>query len=145
MQIQKGGGVSPHTKEKGMPKIYLASKTGQEIPTGREDGKDAGQDQDAQQIRVLGKNRQKEQNKKEKENKNPAGQDEHLPFNNIVKPSQIETKHTHVYLSSSKEMPNRPSGLINSTNIMMDNATEPFRYAPMGAKKTTSASANPRI
>jgi hypothetical protein len=42
-------------------------------------------------------------------------------------------------------MPKRPSGLINKTRIIMDNATESFKYDPMGAKKTTSASANPRM
>jgi hypothetical protein len=34
------------------------------------------------------------------------------------------------YLSSSKEMPKRPSGRISRTRIMIDKATDPFRKAP---------------
>ena len=43
MQIQQGGHVGPHAEEKGMAEIHLAGKSGQEIPTGGEDGENAGQ------------------------------------------------------------------------------------------------------
>ena len=127
MQVQKSGGVGSHAKEEGVSEIHLAGKTGQEVPAGREDGENAGQDQDAQQVRILGNHGQEEENKKEKKNGNPAGQDEYLPLKNGIKISQVESQGSHPYLSSSKAMPKRPSGLINSTRIMMDRATEPLR------------------
>jgi len=95
MQIQKGGGVSPHAKEKGVPKIYLAGKTGQEIPACSQNGEDAGQYQNAKQVRILGNNGQKEQNDKEKENNNPAWQDKDFSFEQDIDLSKINTQDSH--------------------------------------------------
>jgi hypothetical protein len=70
---------------------------------------------------------QEEENEKEKKNNDPAGKDQHLPFKDGVKFFQVETQYIHAYLSSSKATPKRPSGLIKSTRIIMDRATEPLR------------------
>jgi hypothetical protein len=92
MQIQQGGSIGPHSKEKGVPKIHLTGKTGQEIPTGGQDGENVGQNQDAQQVRVLSDNRQKEQNQKEKKDGNPAGEYEYFSSEDGVKLSQVEAR-----------------------------------------------------
>jgi len=127
VKIQEGRGVRPHPKEKGVAEIHLAGKTGQEIPTGCKNRKDACQDEDTEQIRVLCYYGQKKEGQKEKEDDNPAWENEHLTPKDGVKLFQIKTKKTHAYLSSSKETPKRPSGLIKSTKIIMDSATEPLR------------------
>ena len=76
---------------------------------------------------MLSNQGQEEENDKENKNRNPAGEDEYFPLENGVELSQIETQDPHIYLSSSKAMPKRPSGRISSTRIMMDRATEPLR------------------
>ncbi len=90
MQIQQGSSIAPHSKEKGVPKIHLAGKTGQEIPTGCKNRKDACQDEDTEQVRVLCNNGQKEEDQKEKEDDNPAWEDEHLTLKDGVKLFQIK-------------------------------------------------------
>jgi hypothetical protein len=92
VQIQKSGSVCSHAKEEGVSEIHLAGKTGQEIPAGRENGENAGQNQDAQQVRILSNQGQEEENEKEKKNNHPAGEDEYVPLKNGIKLSQIETQ-----------------------------------------------------
>jgi hypothetical protein len=58
-------------------KIHLAGEAAKEIPAGREDGENAGQNQDAQQVGVLGNEGQKKENQKEKKNR-ISWKDEHL-------------------------------------------------------------------
>jgi len=95
MQIQKGGCVGPHTKEKCVPEVYLAGKTRQQIPTCSQNSKDAGQYQDAKQVRILGKNGQKEQNDKEKESNYPAWQDKDFSLEQGIELSKIDTQDSH--------------------------------------------------
>ena len=54
MDIQEGGSIGPHAEEEGMAEIHLAGETGQKVPTGGQNGKDAGQNEDADQIRISG-------------------------------------------------------------------------------------------
>ena len=113
MQIQQGGSIGPHSKEKGVPKIHLTGKTGQEIPTGGQDGENVGQNQDAQQVRVLCNNRQKEQNQKEKKDDNPAGEYEYFSSENgvkLVEPFDIWNFNKSMKLQQSKS----PMGIIKA-------------------------------
>ena len=53
MDIQQGGGVGPDPEEKGVAEIHLTGEAGQEVPARGQDGKDAGQNDHADQIRIL--------------------------------------------------------------------------------------------
>ena len=45
--IQHGGCIRSNTEKKSVPKVHLAGKAGQKVPAGCQNGKDAGQNQDA--------------------------------------------------------------------------------------------------
>ena len=145
MQIQQSRSVCPDAEEKSVAEIHLARKTGKKIPTRREDGEDARLNQDAKHIRVFGKERQQKQEQEEEHHDDPAGKHQDFISHDGIKLSQVKGEQTHDHLSSSKETPKRPSGLMSSTRIMTDRATDPFRNAPLGIRKTTSASAKPRM
>ena len=128
-----------------MAEIHLARESGKQIPTGRQDGKDAGQNDDPDNVRILMDQRESEQGDEKKTDDDPAREDQHLISDDFEKFLRVKQNKTHGYLSSSKATPKRPSGRISRTRIMIVRATDPLRKAPLGTRKTTRAYVNPRM
>jgi hypothetical protein len=57
-----------------MTKIHLTGETGQQVPAGRKNGEYTGQNQNSQQIRIVGDKGQHQQRNKEKQHNHPTGQ-----------------------------------------------------------------------
>jgi len=57
----------------------------------------------------------------------------------------LKSRLINYNLSSSKAMPNRPSGLTRSITTITNRAMAPLRKAPAGTRKTTRTSTKARI
>ena len=64
MRIQQGRPVSADAEEKRMAETHLAGEAGQQVPAGCKNGKDACQNYNPQQIRILCNQRKSEQHQK---------------------------------------------------------------------------------
>src|SRR3989339_701860 len=97
-------------------------------------------------VRIRIRKRQGQQPDHEKRKDDPTGQHKDLVSENRIPFSHMVGREPHIrYLSSSKETPKSPAGRISRTRIMIDRATEPFKKAPLGIRKTTIDSAKPRM
>jgi hypothetical protein len=54
-----------------MSKIHLAGKAGKQIPARSQYGKDTGEREDAQEVRIFSEHRQEKKKKKEEDDDNP--------------------------------------------------------------------------
>jgi hypothetical protein len=90
MPIEQSCGIGAHSKEEGMSKIHLAGKTGKQIPTRGQYGKDTGESEDAQEVRILGKHRQEEKKEEKEYDDDPGRKDKDFVFKHGEKLSQVK-------------------------------------------------------
>ncbi len=90
MFVEESCTIGSHSKEEGMSKIHLTGETGEQIPTRSEDGKDTSEGEDAQEVRISGKEGQKEQEEKKDYDNDPGWENKHFVFKYGEKLSQVK-------------------------------------------------------
>jgi hypothetical protein len=61
-----------------MPEVHLAGKTGKQIPARSQYGKDTGENEDAQEVGIFGKQWQEEQKEKKEHDDDTGWENEHF-------------------------------------------------------------------
>lgn len=78
-----------------MSEIHLAGETGKQIPACGQYGKDAGERKDAEEVRVFGKQRQKEEKEKEECDNDTGREHKSFVFNDGKQFFQVEENEAH--------------------------------------------------
>ena len=80
-----------------MSEVHLAGKTGKQIPARRQYGKDTGEGDDAQEVRIFGKQGQEKQKEKEKHDGYTGWENKHFVFDYRKEFSKVKQNEGHIY------------------------------------------------
>jgi hypothetical protein len=80
-----------------MSEIHLAGKAGKQIPARSQYGKDTGESEDAQEVRIFRKYRQEEKKEKKEHDDDPGRENKYFVLEYRKQLSQVKQNEPHLY------------------------------------------------